>query len=172
MNIDRFRGELTSQVSLVKLLTMSPENYEASSPDRTKNVLLVPLFADPFAADYLPVRITHHRCVKSDYTVRLTIEMGNGRRIILQEREMQATYPEIVYRYWRMFQGGRCSATGFDLYHPFHVISHRKTQGSESIEYKIQWVGYSKKQCTWEKGEDLAVWSAELKDGYDKANGL
>ncbi|GKU22126.1 hypothetical protein FLAG1_08325 [Fusarium langsethiae] len=132
MNIDRFRGELTSELSLVVLLTMSPENYEASSTDRTKDILLVPLFADPFAAEYLPVRITHHRRVKSDYTVRLTIEMGNSRRIILQEREVQVTYPEIV----------------------------------------IQWVGYSKKQCTWEKGEDLAVWSAELKDGYDKANGL
>ncbi|GKU07231.1 unnamed protein product [Fusarium langsethiae] len=151
MNIDRFRGELTSELSLVVLLTMSPENYEASSTDRTKDILLVPLFADPFAAEYLPVRITHHRRVKSDYTVRLTIEMGNSRRIILQEREVQVTYPEIVYRYWRMSQGGRCSAAGFDL---------------------IQWVGYSKKQCTWEKGEDLAVWSAELKDGYDKANGL
>ncbi|KAK6700488.1 hypothetical protein SNK05_013301 [Fusarium graminearum] len=133
-------------------LTAVPENYGASSPN----------------PDFLPVCIMNHRLVKSDYTVRLTIEMGNGHRIILPEREVQAVYPKIVYDYWKAL-GGRCSATGFDMWHPFHILGRRVKRGGNQLEYRVQWVGYSKRETSWESGEDLTIWSPELKEDYDKS---
>ncbi|CEI70686.1 hypothetical protein FVEN_g828 [Fusarium venenatum] len=118
----------------------------------------------------MPVKIFNHRCVNADYTVRLVVEMANGRRIILPEREVQAVYPHFVYGYWKSFSGGRAAITGFNMYHPFFILDHRKTKGrAGTIEYLVQWVGYDEEDTTWEQAQDLAFWSAELKDDYDEA---
>ncbi|XEV07408.1 hypothetical protein FSHL1_012695 [Fusarium sambucinum] len=119
----------------------------------------------------MPASIFNHRCVKADYTVRLVVEMANGKRIILPEREVQAVYPHFVYGYWKSFTGGRAAITEFDLFHPFFILDHRKTKGrAGTIQYLVQWVGYDEEDTTWERSEDLAAWSAELKSEYDNWN--
>ncbi|KAG8668121.1 hypothetical protein FPOAC1_007489 [Fusarium poae] len=97
--------------------------------------------------------------------------MGNGHRIILPEREVQAVYPHFVYGYWKSFSGGRCAKTGFDMFHPFFIHGHRMSRAGR-VEYEVQWVGYDELDTTWEKARDLAMWSSDLKDEYDSANQL
>jgi hypothetical protein len=79
-----------------------------------------------------------HRLNKPDYTVKFCVELVNGHLINLPERELQATYPEVVYAYWKSYAGGRCSITGYNRFHPFFILAHREKRGTTTMEYKVQ----------------------------------
>ncbi|RGP59253.1 hypothetical protein FSPOR_11470 [Fusarium sporotrichioides] len=88
----------------------------------------------------------------------------------MDERELQATKPELVYNWWKKFKGGRDARTGLDHWHPFHILGHRTTK--KEYQYLVQWVGYDKNEATWEFADNLRDMSAELKNEYDEEHSL
>ncbi|RGP78300.1 hypothetical protein FLONG3_3615 [Fusarium longipes] len=117
-----------------------------------------------------PTDITNHRLEPSDYSVTFTVILSDGKWTTIPERSLQATNPRLVYAYWNSFAGGRCAVTRYDMWHPFNILGHRKSKTGSDILYKVQWVGYNKKEATWETGQHLAAMSGELKQAYDEAN--
>ncbi|CAG7557496.1 unnamed protein product [Fusarium equiseti] len=90
--------------------------------------------------------------LKPDYTLRLELRLAGGLR--------------------RSFTGGRAYATGFDKWHVFAVLGHRRNRATGAMEYKLHWEGYPKKEFTWEDALDFELWPPNLKQKYDQFHGL
>ncbi|KAI1070305.1 hypothetical protein LB507_010306 [Fusarium sp. FIESC RH6] len=103
---------------------------------------------DDFYQDATQAFIQSHTAhdEKCEVTFRLKYSFNHGRSwhyIWVGEEELQHIMPNLVLTYWHNL-GGRCQSTNFDKYHVFRII------GEEKRYYKVQWIGYSEEDASWE----------------------
>ncbi|KAM0338396.1 hypothetical protein ACHAPU_011335 [Fusarium lateritium] len=106
----------------------------------------------------------------ADFKVEFDVKLASGEHKRLSEREVQASQPTLVYSHWKGLDG-RDKTTGYDQFHIFRIINHRVLNNGK-ISYLVQWVGYCKRESTWEPGSQVVAMSRELKHEYDAINRL
>ncbi|CAF3456866.1 unnamed protein product [Fusarium graminearum] len=82
----------------------------------------------------------------------------------LEEKELQLLMPIVVLAYWKSL-GGRCQTTQFPKYHVLRILEEEKRH------YKIQWIGYSEEDFSWEtkkKIKDICPWAVLAWKAWNK----
>ncbi|KAF5667141.1 hypothetical protein FHETE_5844 [Fusarium heterosporum] len=75
---------------------------------------------------------------------------------IAEEVDLQKLFPHVVLQYWASM-GGRCQATGFEMYHVYRIVSEEKRH------FEVQWIGYSDTDTSWEpKGKVRKICPAAI----------
>ncbi|KAF4453343.1 hypothetical protein F53441_3971 [Fusarium austroafricanum] len=97
-------------------------------------------------------RITHHLVSRLNKRVQLFVEWsdhpgGHWEGTSFDEDAIQHVDERLVLNYWKS-RGGREKMTGLEVFHVFRIIAERVHENKH--EYKVQWVGYSRQNISWE----------------------
>lgn len=134
-------------------------------------------FTDPFSEDDddLFYKDAVRACIEShnihsdkcEVTFRLKYKLtytGPWYYVWLEEKELQLLMPIVVLAYWKSL-GGRCQTTQFPKYHVLRILE------GEKRHYKIQWIGYSEEDFSWEtkkKIKDICPWAVPAWKAWNK----
>jgi hypothetical protein len=127
---------------------------EPEGGDRTELTTTRDIFIDLDEAE-IDSFVTH-RVDEVNATVDLLVKWADGEQSWKPEWSLQHKVPVLIYKYWDTV-GGRDAATGLNVYHVFRVLErsppHRVMR---DLSYRVQWVGFSRSECTWEHQRKLA----------------
>jgi hypothetical protein len=81
------------------------------------------------------------------------------------EFDVQEYAPDVLFRYWRTFKGGRSSVLKEpDMWHVFRIEKHQISRGTNEVVLHVAWIGST--QRSWEPEESVAEYAKEHLDEY------
>lgn len=107
-----------------------------------------------------------HRVDKDAATVEFLVNWADGEASWEPEWSLQDQVPNLVFEYWDA-KGGREEATGFDTYHVFKILKRTMPSSGNQPQYQIQWVGYRRKESTWEPEDKVRKMAPEELKEYE-----
>lgn len=114
--------------------------------------------------------LSKHRVDKPSATVDFLVNWAGGEATWESESDLQVQVPDLVYAYWDT-HGGREETTKLDTYCVFKILK-RTTASTEKLpRYHIQWVGYRRKESTWEPEEKIREIAPEQLEEYEAKHG-
>ncbi|KAH7302902.1 hypothetical protein B0I35DRAFT_197362, partial [Stachybotrys elegans] len=76
------------------------------------------------------------------------------------ESSVQEDAPDVLFRYWRTFKGGRSSVLKDpDMWHILRIEKHRIIRDTNEVELHVAWIGST--QRSWEPEESVAEYAKE-----------
>ena len=112
-----------------------------------------------------------HRVNKELATVDFLVSWSSGEATWEPESDLQEQVPNLVFEYWDA-AGSRDLATGLDTYHVFKILKRTIPSSGKQPQYQIQWVGYKRKESSWEPEEKVKEIAPEELKAYEEKHGV
>ncbi|GKU11211.1 unnamed protein product [Fusarium langsethiae] len=133
--------------------------------------------------------LVSHNVNKEEYTVSFEVSLKDGSKGLEEEEFVHDQAPDLLNKYWDS-HGGRDSATKLNMYHVHKVCGHRtkkmkssqkrrsrrsrrrKSADQIEIQYRIQWVGFPRKEEeTWEAAAKVKRLAPVAVEQYNSSSG-
>ena len=115
--------------------------------------------------------LTSHRVDKDAATVDFLVTWDGGEASWESEFDLQIQAPNAVFEYWDQLDS-REDATGLDIYHVFKILKRMNPSKGKEPKYLIQWVGYRRKESTWEPESKVKEIAPEELKAYEAKHGV
>ncbi|CAM1502618.1 Fc.00g073940.m01.CDS01 [Cosmosporella sp. VM-42] len=127
---------------------------------------------EPIAGPVLEIdTLKSHRVDKDAATVDFLVAWEGGEATWETEHALQTQAPTAVFEYWDKF-GSREDATGLDIYHVFKILKRMSPSKGKEPKYLIQWVGYRRKESTWEPESKVKEMAPEALKAFEAKHGV
>lgn len=114
--------------------------------------------------------LTSHRVDKDAATVDFLVTWEGREATWEREYDLQTQAPTAVFEYWDKFES-REDATGLDIYHVFKILKRMNPSKGKEPKYLIHWVGYRRKESTWEPESKVKEMAPEELKSYEAKHG-